>query len=77
MLLSTKPMNMKKRLTRGNGVAERIISVGKAESRPDPKYLMVCSRCAKAHITGAESHRQHGRPEGGQTVAPLCLYTTS
>lgn len=26
MLLSTKPMNMKKRLTRGKGVAERIIS---------------------------------------------------
>jgi len=26
MLLRTKPMNMKKRLTRGNGVAERIIS---------------------------------------------------
>ena len=26
MLFSTKPMNMKNRLTRGNGVAERIIS---------------------------------------------------
>lgn len=26
MLLSTKPMNMKKKLTRGKGVAERIIS---------------------------------------------------
>lgn len=26
MLLRTKPTNMKKRLTRGNGVAERIIS---------------------------------------------------
>lgn len=27
MLLRMKPMNMKKRLTRGKGVAERIISV--------------------------------------------------
>lgn len=26
MLLRMKPMNMKKRLTKGNGVAERIIS---------------------------------------------------
>ena len=26
MLLSTNPMNMKKRLTRGKGVADRIIS---------------------------------------------------
>lgn len=33
MLLRMKPMNMKKRLTRGKGVAERIISGGRSRGK--------------------------------------------
>lgn len=35
MLFSTKPMNMKNKLTSGNGVAERIISAQKPETSLD------------------------------------------
>lgn len=41
MLLKMNPMNMKKRLTRGNGVAERIISNRGTKGRRQPPLALL------------------------------------
>lgn len=46
MLLRMKPMNMKKRLTRGKGVAERIISVERGAEQGENR-LIFPKQCEK------------------------------
>lgn len=44
MLLRMKPMNMKKRLTRGKGVAERIISGGRGAEESEDRSILPTQR---------------------------------
>lgn len=52
MLLRMKPMNMKKRLTRGKGVAERIISGGRGAEGSESRSVLPTQHKKWAQVGG-------------------------